>query len=160
MENITPTHRPIRVSKDYARALKVEVESFKNFKPIWWTYYSSRVGCSDVQIIKEFSNYCVRVARNTGAHILPVYSIGRIPGKRPHIHCVMCADHYIDYRDLHGPWRSGFSEQKLYNSRKQGFQYLCDYERTHRLVVGVQPFCPNKGKCKRRGCVYARGREC
>ena len=159
MENITPTLSPIRVSKDYALGLKVELESFKNFKPIWWAHYGFRFDLSDDEVIREFSNYCVRVARNTGAHILPIYSIGRLPGAKPHIHCVFCADHYVKYRDVH-IWRSGVSEQVLYDELQPGIEYLCDYSRSHRLVEGVRPFCPSKGKCRRKGCVYERGREC
>jgi hypothetical protein len=159
VKNNIQAHNPTRVSKQYARDLAEDVHRFKNLKPIWWAHYGFKYHESDEAVVKEFSNYCVRVARQTGAHIYPVYSIGRIQGSRPHIHCVLCADRYVNYRDVH-IWRSGNSEQTLYKDELPGIEYLCDYSRSHRLVIGVSPFCPNKGSCRRRGCVYARGREC
>ncbi len=158
MEKNNPIHSPIRVNKAYAAGILAEVKAFKNLKPDWFASYTFRYGVKDEEAIAEFRNYCIRVARQTGSHILPVYSLGRIAGSAPHIHAVLCSERHLTYRDVH-IWRSGTSEQKLYDPSKPGIEYLCDYSRSHKFVIGVSPYCPRKGSCRRRGCVFQRGRE-
>jgi hypothetical protein len=158
MEKNTLIHKPVRVPRAYARDVTADVMAFKNLKPDWFAEYSWRFNVSDEDAITEFRNYCIRVARQTGSHILPVYSLGRIAGKGPHIHAALCAERHLKYSEVH-IWRSGVSEQKLYDRSKPGIEYLCDYSRSHKFVMGVYPYCPRKGSCRRRGCVYQRGRE-
>ena len=152
-------HKAVPVPPSFAIQLCESVENHKNLKPIWWCSYSFRFDMSNEDVISEFLNYCIRISRKYKAHIYPVMSIGRIPGESPHIHAVICSDAYLNYDQLHKNWRSGFSKQNLYRSGEKAVEYLCDHTRTHRYVQGITPICPNSGKCRKRGCVYARGRE-
>ena len=155
----TIPHKAIAVPPQFAIELCERVESHKNLKPTWWCSYSFLFDDNNEKVISEFLNYCIRIARKYKTHIFPVMSVGRLPGKRGHIHAVICADAYLNYKQLHSNWRSGFSQQNLYRRGEKGIEYLCDHSRTHRYVQGITPLCPCAGTCRKRGCVYLRGRE-
>lgn len=119
MRIVESNKTPIVVDKPFALDLTKRVENHINVKPMWYCEYDFRFPYSFDKALAEFNNYIIRIVKATGAHILPITSIGMKSCGLPHIHAALCSDKRLKYDDVH-IWRSGFSEQTLYQFGNTG----------------------------------------